>query len=63
MINIIGAIVSGLIIGALARFFYPGAVQMGWIATILLGIGGSLLAASQHRAAAATSAARGASPR
>src|SRR3546814_16003790 len=44
MINIIGAIVSGLIIGALARFFYPGAVEMGWIATILLGIGGSLLA-------------------
>lgn len=44
MINIIGAIISGVIIGALARFFYPGAVQMGWIATILLGIGGSLLA-------------------
>ncbi|MBB6426109.1 GlsB/YeaQ/YmgE family stress response membrane protein [Sphingopyxis sp. JAI128] len=44
MINIIGAIFSGLIIGALARFFYPGAVAMGWIATILLGIGGSLLA-------------------
>lgn len=44
MINIIGAIVSGLIIGALARFFYPGAVEMGWLATILLGVGGSLLA-------------------
>lgn len=44
MINIIGAILSGLIIGALARFFYPGAVHMGWIATILLGVGGSLLA-------------------
>lgn len=44
MINIIGAIISGLIIGALARFFYPGAVPVGWIATILLGIGGSLLA-------------------
>ena len=43
MFNIIGAIVSGLIIGVLARFFYPGAVEMGWIATILLGIGGSLL--------------------
>jgi len=40
MINIIGAILSGLFIGILARFFYPGAVQMGWIATILLGIGG-----------------------
>ena len=43
MFNLIGALVSGLIIGALARFFYPGAVEMGWIATILLGIGGSLL--------------------
>lgn len=44
MFNIIGAIVSGLIVGALARFFYPGAVEMGWIPTILLGLGGSLLA-------------------
>ena len=50
MINIIGAIISGLVIGILARFFYPGAVQMGWIATILLGIGGALLAGAvgQH---------------
>jgi uncharacterized membrane protein YeaQ/YmgE (transglycosylase-associated protein family) len=44
MLNIIGAIISGLIIGVLARYFYPGAVDMGWIATILLGIGGSLVA-------------------
>jgi uncharacterized membrane protein YeaQ/YmgE (transglycosylase-associated protein family) len=44
MFNIIGAIFSGLIIGALARFFYPGVVDMGWGMTILLGIGGSLLA-------------------
>lgn len=44
MFNIIGAIISGLVIGVLARFFYPGAVEMGWIATILLGIGGSLVA-------------------
>ena len=44
MINIIGAIISGLIVGLLARFFYPGAVTMGWIATIALGIAGSLLA-------------------
>jgi uncharacterized membrane protein YeaQ/YmgE (transglycosylase-associated protein family) len=44
MLNIIGAIVSGLIIGALARWFYPGGVQMGWIMTILLGVGGSLIA-------------------
>lgn len=44
MFNIIGAIISGLFIGVLARFFYPGAVEMGWLATIALGIGGSLLA-------------------
>lgn len=44
MLNIIGAIFSGLVIGVLARFFYPGAVAMGWIATILLGIAGSLVA-------------------
>lgn len=44
MLNIIGAIISGLFVGILARFFYPGAVEMGWIATIALGIGGSLLA-------------------
>lgn len=44
MLNIVGAIVSGLIVGALARWFYPGAVEMGWIATILLGVAGSLAA-------------------
>lgn len=44
MWNIIGAIFSGLFIGVLARFFYPGAVEMGWLATIALGVGGSLLA-------------------
>ncbi|WP_232494970.1 GlsB/YeaQ/YmgE family stress response membrane protein [Novosphingobium kaempferiae] len=44
MFNIIGAIISGLIIGWLARWVYPGAVPMGWISTILLGIGGSLVA-------------------
>lgn len=44
MFNLIGALISGLIIGALARYFYPGAVEMGWGMTLLLGIGGSLLA-------------------
>lgn len=44
MLNVISAIVAGLLIGALARWFYPGAVDMGWLATIALGIGGSLLA-------------------
>lgn len=44
MFNLIGAIISGLIVGALARFFYPGAVEMGWGLTSLLGIGGALVA-------------------
>lgn len=44
MLNILSAIVAGIVIGALARFFYPGPVQMSWLATIGLGIAGSLLA-------------------
>lgn len=43
MINLLGALFSGFIIGVLARYFYPGTVPMGWGATILLGICGSLL--------------------
>jgi uncharacterized membrane protein YeaQ/YmgE (transglycosylase-associated protein family) len=42
--GIIGTIFVGLIVGALARFLLPGDQKMGWIMTILLGIGGSLLA-------------------
>jgi len=42
--GIIGTIFVGLIVGALARFLLPGEQRMGWIMTILLGIGGSLLA-------------------
>ncbi|MFL6779588.1 MAG: GlsB/YeaQ/YmgE family stress response membrane protein [Sphingomicrobium sp.] len=44
MFSIIGMIISGLIVGILARFFYPGAVGMSWLWTIGLGIAGSLLA-------------------
>ncbi|MCW2391503.1 GlsB/YeaQ/YmgE family stress response membrane protein [Sphingobium sp. B11D3A] len=43
MFRIIGYIVVGLIVGVFARFFYPGAVDLGWIATILLGIGGGII--------------------
>ena len=42
--GLITTIVVGLIVGAIARFIMPGAQQMGWIMTCLLGIGGSLLA-------------------
>jgi uncharacterized membrane protein YeaQ/YmgE (transglycosylase-associated protein family) len=42
--GIIGTIVVGLIVGALARFLLPGEQKMGWILTGALGIGGSVLA-------------------
>ena len=41
--SIIGTIVVGFIVGLLARFVYPGAVEMGFFATSLLGIAGSIL--------------------
>jgi uncharacterized membrane protein YeaQ/YmgE (transglycosylase-associated protein family) len=42
--GIIGTIIVGLIIGAIARFVLPGEQKMGWILTGLLGIGGSVAA-------------------
>ncbi|HRI18458.1 MAG TPA: GlsB/YeaQ/YmgE family stress response membrane protein [Burkholderiaceae bacterium] len=42
--GIIGTIVVGLIVGAIARFLLPGEQKMGWILTCLLGIGGSVAA-------------------
>ena len=42
--GIIGTILIGLIVGLVARLLKPGDDSMGWIMTILLGIGGSLLA-------------------
>ena len=43
LMSLIWMVVVGLIVGALARFFYPGVVAMGWLGTILLGIVGSLV--------------------
>ena len=42
--GILGTIIIGLIVGLIARFLKPGSDSMGWIMTILLGIGGALLA-------------------
>jgi uncharacterized membrane protein YeaQ/YmgE (transglycosylase-associated protein family) len=42
--GLIGTIVVGLVVGAIARFIMPGEHKMGWIMTILLGVGGSLAA-------------------
>lgn len=44
MFNVIGALISGLLIGWAAQVLYPGPVHMGLGLTILLGIGGSLVA-------------------
>jgi uncharacterized membrane protein YeaQ/YmgE (transglycosylase-associated protein family) len=42
--GLVGTLFVGLIVGALARFVMPGEQKMGWILTIALGVGGSLLA-------------------
>ncbi|BAU77309.1 GlsB/YeaQ/YmgE family stress response membrane protein [Metapseudomonas furukawaii] len=42
--GIIGTILIGLIVGLIARFIKPGDDSMGWIMTILVGVGGSLAA-------------------
>lgn len=43
MLSFIWWLIIGLIAGALARLIMPGRDAMGWIATILLGIVGSIL--------------------
>ena len=42
--GIFWTIVLGFVIGVLAKFLHPGKENMGFIATILLGIAGSVLA-------------------
>ena len=42
--GLIGTLIVGLIVGAIARFIMPGEQKMGWIMTILLGVGGSFAA-------------------
>lgn len=44
MLNLISIVFTGLVVGVLARFFYPGAVELGILKTILLGVGGALVA-------------------
>jgi uncharacterized membrane protein YeaQ/YmgE (transglycosylase-associated protein family) len=41
--GIIGWIIFGLVVGALAKFVMPGKDPGGWIVTTLLGIVGALL--------------------
>jgi uncharacterized membrane protein YeaQ/YmgE (transglycosylase-associated protein family) len=42
-IAMIGFIVAGLVIGALARLLKPGKQNLGWIGTLLLGLAGSVI--------------------
>lgn len=42
--GIIGTLIVGLLVGAIARFVLPGEQKMGWIMTCVLGIAGSFLA-------------------
>lgn len=41
--SIIGTIIFGAIIGALARLVIPGKQQMGWLITIVIGVVGALI--------------------
>ncbi len=43
IMGIIGTIIVGFIVGLLARFFYPGAINLGFWMTTLLGIAGSIV--------------------
>ena len=43
LMHIIWMIVVGFVVGLLARFFYPGAVSLGFWMTAVLGIAGSIV--------------------
>jgi len=40
----LGTILIGFFVGLFARWVKPGAQKLGWIATVLVGIGGAVLA-------------------
>ena len=43
IMSLIWMIIVGFIVGALARWFYPGAIPMGFWATAIVGVIGSLV--------------------
>lgn len=43
MINLIGWVIFGLVVGAIARFLVPGSNPIGCLGTVLLGIAGSVV--------------------
>jgi uncharacterized membrane protein YeaQ/YmgE (transglycosylase-associated protein family) len=42
--GIVWTILVGLVVGVIAKFLHPGKDNMGFITTVLLGIGGSFVA-------------------
>jgi uncharacterized membrane protein YeaQ/YmgE (transglycosylase-associated protein family) len=51
MVSVVGWIIFGLIVGAIAKLVMPGRDPGGWIVTILLGIAGAVIAGWLGRAA------------
>ncbi len=43
IMGLVWTIVVGFIVGLLARFFYPGAIDLGFWMTTLLGVAGSIV--------------------
>ena len=41
--GVIGTIIVGFIVGLLARYFFPGAVPLGFWLTVALGVGGLIV--------------------
>jgi uncharacterized membrane protein YeaQ/YmgE (transglycosylase-associated protein family) len=48
--HILVMLVTGLIVGALARFIVPGREPGGWVVSMILGVGGSFLGGLVGRA-------------
>lgn len=44
MMNFLGTVLIGLVVGLLARAIKPGDDKLGWIMTIVLGVAGAFLA-------------------
>ncbi|MBV8757207.1 MAG: GlsB/YeaQ/YmgE family stress response membrane protein [Deltaproteobacteria bacterium] len=42
--RMLGTIIVGLLVGAVARWIKPGEQAIGWILTALLGVGGAVIA-------------------
>ncbi len=43
MLHLLWSLITGFVVGLIARAVLPGRDRMGFIATMLLGIGGSIL--------------------